>query len=138
MNLHGAKLSEIVGLMNRIAQNDWTRLSPPKAAKAIWQASENVAGMNLRVVHTYHAKGLENMTLRGNGWIVSLMVTKQRPRSFEDDVPSESVNLWLARNATVPNMITARLCVHTPFIISPDQFQKEMTILRMFSSEWEL
>jgi len=134
MDLQGAKLSEVIGVINAICRDaEWER-----KGSFLYITQGAIAGVQLRVRQTFHEKGLTNLSISGNGWLLSFQVTRQRPRSMADDVPSEMVWLFLSdRWATrVGKDASQRLCVHTVCIISPDAFQKEMTLLRMFETEW--
>jgi hypothetical protein len=133
MNLHGAKLSEVIGVINAVTRDaQWTKHG------LLFITEGNIAGVTLRVRQTFHEKGLSILSLTGNGWMLSFQVTRQRPRNMADDVASEMVWLFLApwNRFIDPAEFNKRLCVHTLCIISPDKFQKEMTLLRMFDSEW--
>ncbi len=131
MNLYGAHFHELVGIINAIASGgEWAPMGGNR-----WMVEGNIAGVVLRVRHTYHDKGLANVTITGNGWMASFQVTRQRPRSMKEDVRSEMATMILApyeRNAPFDK----KLCLHTASMISPDAFQTEMTILRMFETEW--
>ena len=153
MNLHGAKFEEIIGIINHAAREagEW-RLSNGQLVTEVL-----IYGVNLRLRHVYHDKGLTFVSLTGQGWNVSFNVTKQRPRSMADEVRSEMADIMLApqeaitllsreygklmahaRNRGTFGPPAARLCFHGGGIMSPEEFRKEMSLLRLFSSEWEL
>ena len=156
MNLHGAKFEEIIGIINHIAsqstEEDWTRNGKYLSGQLVCQGS--IFGINLRLRHFYHDKGLGSVSLTGKGWMIHFNVTKQRPRTMPQEVQSEMVDIVLApfkaidslnhtaacRTASYTRRSDAKIkmCLHGGSIVSPEEFRKEMTILRMFSSEWEL
>jgi hypothetical protein len=149
VNLYGAKFQEILGVMNHIASDasfeDWKLVSGQLVCEGL------ISGVNLRLRHLYHDKGLSRVSLTGKGWMAGFDVTKRRPRSMPDDVISETANVVLAhplvirlvsKEAYINSHVTIfpdpKLCFHGGGIVSPEAFRTEMTILRMFSSEWEL
>lgn len=148
-SLYGAKFEEIVGLMEYVARDESDDAKPWAKFKGQYLKESLIAGITLRVRHVYHEKGLSQITLSGRGWMISFKVTRHRPRSFTDDVPSMPHHLTLVPGVDAPrpggsqwsagggfHPVTKRLTLHTPAVLSPDEFQKEMALLRMFSSEW--
>lgn len=157
VNLHGAKFEEIIGVINHVGRE--------AADPSAWRLSSGILltegliyGVNLRMRHMYTDHGLKHVSLTGKGWNLSFAVTFQRPRSMPDEQRSEFADIVLAPQEAIRLMtktyakvlvnsrasrsvmepIVNRHCFHGGGIISPEEFRTEMTILRMFSSEWEL
>ena len=141
---YGARFSEILGVINYIARENphpanWTRVHEQFLCEGIMPG-----GPSIRLRHTYTANGLSAVSINGNGWLFALTVTRQRPRTMEDGVWSEMASIVFAPckvirgvNLSYSNceeQIVKRLCFHGGSLLDPEAFQKEMTIIRMFTS----
>ena len=139
MELYGAKLSEVVGLINATSGEGWKKAGP-----MLWIVERLIVGCTLRVRETFHPKGLTKVALVGNGWMVSFDVTKRRPRSLPDAAWSTQASLVTpvqaynkAQRPVSESREPISLSIHGGSVLSPEAFQKEMCLLRMFASEWE-
>jgi hypothetical protein len=164
MNFYGAKFEEIVGVMNHIAREaldpaSWQIVRGQLVTQGL------VAGVNLRLRHVYNDNGLCHLSLTGNRWNVSFKVNRLRPRSMPDDEISQYADIVFAPPEIIQlisktyakRLVVSRIsrsvvsrasrsvmeppvnheCLHSFHIMSPEEFRTEMTILRMFASEWE-
>lgn len=135
-DFHGAKVEEVLGLINYVVQQDdtrWTAHGDQRTGEAM------IAGITLRVRQVFHEKGLTRLSLTGNGWMIAFNVTHRRPRNLADHITSITAQIDLANHPSVMSKYkgsAAMLCLHGLTILSPDQFRKEMALLRMFNSEW--
>lgn len=135
-DFHGAKVDEVLGVINYITTHEDTRWTPQGDQRT---GENNIAGITLRVRQLFHDKGLTRLSISGNGWMVAFNVTRQRPRNLPVEVTSITTQIDLANHPSVMKVHKgsgAMLTLHGLTIISPDQFRKEMALLRMFSSEW--
>ncbi len=134
-DFHGAKVEEVIGVINYVSGSEdtvWTAHGDQRTGQA------SIAGITLRVRQTFHDKGLTRLSVTGNGWMVGFNVTRQRPRNLSADIASLTTQINLAKHPSVEkNGVSAMLTLHGLTILSPDQFRKEMSLLRLFSSEWE-
>lgn len=135
-DFHGAKVEEVLGLIAYVVQHEdtrWTAQGEQRTGEAM------IAGITLRVRQLFHEKGLTRLSLSGNGWMIGFNVTHRRPRQLGDHVTSITTQIDLANHPSVMQKYkgsAAMLCLHGLTILSPDQFRKEMALLRMFNSEW--
>lgn len=133
---YGAKVEEIIGIINYVTTREDTRWTAQGDQRT---GENNVVGITLRVRQLFHDKGLTRLSVSGNGWMVAFNVTRQRPRNLPADMPSITTQIDLANHPSVMKVHKgqgAMLTLHGLTMISPDQFRKEMALLRMFSSEW--
>lgn len=132
---HGARFDEVIGLINVVSSHEDANW---RMVNGQYLAEGNIMGVALRVRQLFHDKGLTQIMLSGNGWTIRFNVTKQRPRNLPDIIPSwQKVEVVMPANHRDPKGESRKfLCLHTPYVISGDHFQKEMALLRMFSTEW--
>lgn len=133
--LFGARIDEVITLINHVVQNG-ERLAQPNMLDVY--ESEVAGGIVLRVRQQFHEKGLTRVSLSGKGWMLSLTVTKKRPRNLEDSVPSVLHDMFVFNRDTGRGLTLKSLTFFNPSFLSPDEFRKEMTLLRMFNSEWAI
>lgn len=140
-------MEELIGLMNHVAANatDWQA----HYREGIVNCTGSICGIALTLSHTYLSSGLYKVSLRGHGWRADLTATRARPphmprgqQSEEHEINSAPANIigklsqggaiWARKN---PRPI---LCFHGHGISGgADKFKQEMSLLRVFSSEWE-
>jgi hypothetical protein len=138
-DLKGARFEEVMGLMNLIStEGVWRPYNP--GYMGLYIADHEVFGSPVSVRQQFHPKGLTVLSLGGQGWLLKFSVTKRRPTSFQPGQWSELAKITARdpdrKKLITPELTTTTLCVHTPAFIDPEKFRTQMTILRMFSSEW--
>lgn len=136
MNLYGARFDEVIDVINAITREAaWEKTSK----KGLYTVTGNISGVQLRVRQQFHDKGLTAISISGNGWLISFVATKRRPMKLPKDQEAIMADLWLAPHPLPHDPCkrqTGCVCLHTPVVISPEQFQTEMALLRMFDTEW--
>lgn len=134
MDLFGAKFEEVVGVMNAVATdanefNSWRKQGDFRIADG------SISGISVRLRQRFINEVMTSMSISGNGWMVNFMVNRRLPLSLPKDEFSATVNIEHSR---IKNSTNRKLCLHSATVVSPEEFRREMTLLRMFSSEWEL
>lgn len=134
MELFGAKFEEVVGVMNAVATdanefNSWRKQGDFRIADG------SISGISVRLRQRFINEVMTSMSISGNGWMVNFMVNRRLPLSLPKDEFSATVNIEHSR---IKNSTNRKLCLHSATVVSPEEFRREMTLLRMFSSEWEL
>lgn len=133
-DFYGARVEEVIGVINYIVQEDDTRWSSQGDQRT---GENNIAGLTLRVRQLFHNKGLTRLSMTGNGWMVAFNVTYRRPQALPAVAVSMSTEIALASHPSVMRKgKAAMLCLHGLTVVGPEEFRKEMALLRMFSSEW--
>jgi hypothetical protein len=141
MELYGATFRELQRLMLFITmQGDWALVARfPEYQR--WRGAALIGGAPIKLTHDYdYKKGLIAASIIGKGWMIMFKVTKVRPHTLPKEVPTEIVTALYAPRAVmvagIP-VISHRHCFQQPSILSPEHFRTQMSLLRMFSSEWE-
>ena len=132
--LFGATPEEVIGIINYVSGHEdtsWTAHGDQRTGEAL------IAGITLRVRQVFHDKGLTRLSITGNGWMIGFTVTHRRPRNLPESQPSMVTKIELANHPSVAKHgRAAMLCLHGLTVVSPENFRKEMALLRMFNSEW--
>jgi hypothetical protein len=131
MNLVGAKIEEIVGIINYISKNgEW------KKVNEYWLMTGSIAGINLTVRQKYYDTRLISISILGSGWLVSFAVNKRRPHTFPADKISVDCFLVLPLVSFTDETYLEKFCLHSECVLSPELFKTQMSLLRLFNSEW--
>ena len=134
MELFGAKFEEVSGVMNAVAK-DANEFNSWRKQNDFWIADGSISGISIRLRQRFIDSVMTSMSISGNGWMVNFMVNRRVPLKLPEDAFSATVNVEHAR---MKNSTNRKLCLHSATVVSPEEFRKEMSLLRMFSSEWEL
>ena len=141
MDLFGARFEEVVGVMNAVATeandtNGWRLQGEYAIAEGL------ISGISIRLRQRFVSGTLTAISITGKGWMVNFNVNRREPNNLPADVPRFSPEIvqsnWFGFSHASPGKLVRKFCLHTPSVMSPEEFRTEMTLLRMFSSEWEL
>ena len=143
MIIGGARVKEIIGIINSVAvENEFV-----PTQNGYRMASGLISGISLRVRQRFtdfsKSGKITDVSVNGRNWMISFRVNKRKPRALLDEY-SEMLDLYtpswdINYQGVYKSPLTAsKMCIHTPCIIGEDEFRKEMSLLRLFSSEWEL
>jgi len=135
--LYGIEYRDIISIIQLIT-NRAEKISDWQVVRDIAIFSDNIGGVPLKVRYDLFKE--KSVSLSGDGWLVSFSVSTRRNDSMPTMTRSYNIS-YPRRSKTFPDK---RLEIHKttryvydPTILSPDSFRHDMSILMLFSSEWE-
>ena len=137
MNIFGAKADELVGVANYVAREMNASETWVTKDHVSWYGEGNIAGIRIKLSYHWPNAHPSMFSLLGNGWMVSFQM-KRRVPNLAPNTETAYVELVLphphSRRQREP---VEEYYIFSPTVLSPDQFLRDMTLLRLFSSEWE-
>jgi len=135
--LYGIEYYDLVRIIQLIT-NRAEKISDWKVIRDIAVFDDNIGGVPLKVRYDLFKENA--ISLSGNGWLVSFSVATRWNKSMPAEARSYAIS-YPRKSKTFPDK---RLEIHrtsryifSPTILSPDSFRHDMSILMLFSSEWQ-
>ena len=129
-DIHGVDYGTAIGLIIAITHQarqyeNWTII------KNIAYFSGTIGGIPLTVRYDYKTKKNISISSRNYNWLLSFKLAGRMPA--EEGI---GCDIWLPEVKTQKSIKYFKF-FNDPCVLSPEGFQKEMTILMLFSAEWE-